>query len=307
MRKKSVMRFISAALAACMMASTLSVGAFALEVGTAPESSVSVQEDDTVVLPIDGEGFDENNVYWIRQGGTYELKAGHYTGQYRIVTDDDLTINITGNITFTNGYLLYAEKAGTMQINNSGDYTVDGTGYGTHFVQLFNATGETTITGGTYKSEIWNTIIAQGKKLTLNNVKAVGVRAHPLVNIGSYVVANDCEFICDGKPSERVEAAVWNFNSSSRTDLNRVDASSDEITIRNDGGTMYIDGGKYSTTSAVHAAIQNTGKLYLNDGTVTAPNSTAIKGETTNSSIELNGGTIKKARKALKCLAAKLL
>ena len=305
MRKKSVMRFISAALAACMMASTLPVGAFALEVGTAPESSVSVQEDDTVVLPIDGEGFDENNVYWIRQGGTYELKAGHYTGQYRIVTDDDLTINITGNITFTNGYLLYAEKAGTMQINNSGDYTVDGTGYGTHFVQLFNATGETTITGGTYKSEIWNTIIAQGKKLTLNNVKAVGVRAHPLVNIGSYVVANDCEFICDGKPSERVEAAVWNFNSSSRTDLNRVDASSDEITIRNDGGTMYIDGGKYSTTSAVHAAIQNTGKLYLNDGTVTAPNSTAIKGETTNSSIELNGGTIKESPKGIEVLGGK--
>ena len=45
MRKKS-MRFISAALAACMMASTLPVGAFALEVGAAPENGVSAQAED---------------------------------------------------------------------------------------------------------------------------------------------------------------------------------------------------------------------------------------------------------------------
>ena len=47
MRKKS-MRFISAALAACMMASTLPVGAFALEGDTAPESGVSTQAEETV-------------------------------------------------------------------------------------------------------------------------------------------------------------------------------------------------------------------------------------------------------------------
>ena len=50
MRKKS-MRFISAALAACMMASTLPVGAFALEVGAAPENGVSTQaEEDSVAI-----------------------------------------------------------------------------------------------------------------------------------------------------------------------------------------------------------------------------------------------------------------
>ena len=47
MRKKS-MRLISAALAACMMASTLPVGAFALEVGTSDAvAAVSVQEAET--------------------------------------------------------------------------------------------------------------------------------------------------------------------------------------------------------------------------------------------------------------------
>ena len=50
MRKKS-MRFISAALAACMMASTLPVGAFALEVDAAPENGVSAQaEEDSVAI-----------------------------------------------------------------------------------------------------------------------------------------------------------------------------------------------------------------------------------------------------------------
>lgn len=44
MRKKSL-RFISAALAVSMMASTLPVGAFALEVGAAdPAATVSEQE-----------------------------------------------------------------------------------------------------------------------------------------------------------------------------------------------------------------------------------------------------------------------
>ena len=46
--RKTSMRLISAALAACMMASTLPVGAFALEVGTSDAvAAVSEQEAET--------------------------------------------------------------------------------------------------------------------------------------------------------------------------------------------------------------------------------------------------------------------
>ena len=63
MRKKS-MRLISAALAACMMASTLPVGAFALEVGTSDAvAAVSEQEAET---PAEGIKINAANLIRIR-------------------------------------------------------------------------------------------------------------------------------------------------------------------------------------------------------------------------------------------------
>ena len=64
MRKKSVMRFISAALAACMMVSALPVGAFAAEPGTETENGVSAQADAAVpegYIAINEKNFPDKN------------------------------------------------------------------------------------------------------------------------------------------------------------------------------------------------------------------------------------------------------
>ena len=89
MRKKS-MRLISAALAACMMLSALPMGAFAAEPGTEPENTVTAQAEET--LPFEGKE--------ITEGGTYTMPEGTYTGNFVINTDDDVKIEITGDVTY---------------------------------------------------------------------------------------------------------------------------------------------------------------------------------------------------------------
>lgn len=93
MRKKST-RLLSAALAACMMLSVLPVGAFAAEPGTEPENAVTAQAEET--LPFEGKE--------ITKGGTYTMPKGTYTGNFEINTDDDVKIEITGDVTYEHGW-----------------------------------------------------------------------------------------------------------------------------------------------------------------------------------------------------------
>ena len=93
--RKSGMRFISAALAACMMASVLPVSAFASGGGggaTGPESSISTRAAVTGTVLTGGET--------IRNGGEYILR-GDYTQQIIIDSTEPVTINIVGNVNYT--------------------------------------------------------------------------------------------------------------------------------------------------------------------------------------------------------------
>ena len=91
MRKKSL-RFISAALAVSMMASTLPVGAFALEVGAAdPAATVSEQKAATPHPLGGGEKIGET---FVKAYGTVYTLSGNYTQSITIETKQDITINI---------------------------------------------------------------------------------------------------------------------------------------------------------------------------------------------------------------------
>ena len=120
MRKKSL-RFISAALAVSMMASTLPVGAFALEVG-AGETTAAVSEQKAATShrlggsEIIGEGF-------VEAYGTVYTLSGNYTQGITIETKQDITINIDDEVTIT-GVAKFLDVTGTGKVTING--TKDG-------------------------------------------------------------------------------------------------------------------------------------------------------------------------------------
>lgn len=171
MRKKS-MRFISAALAACMMASTLPVGAFALEGDTAPESGVSTQAEETVAETVTTIPT-ETKVYTIAEGGNYELLGGNY-GRIEInMTDTTKPVNITikGNVAETlDDPLFNVTNAGVVNIVNEG-YEVDCATGTKHLMYMRSPESQVTITGGTYVSQGYNIIMDFSGTLIVNDAK----------------------------------------------------------------------------------------------------------------------------------------
>ena len=113
MRKKSL-RFISAALAVSMMASTLPVGAFALEVGAGETTAAVSEQEAATVLSHDGGTIN---------AGHYIMESGNYTGGFTIDTTGDVTIDITGEVTVT-GVVKFLHVTGTGKVIING--TKDG-------------------------------------------------------------------------------------------------------------------------------------------------------------------------------------
>ena len=197
MRKKSL-RFISAALAVSMMASTLPVGAFALEVG-AGETTAAVSEQKAATSHrLDGgkiidEGFVEAN-------GTVYTLSGNYTQGISITTSKDITINIEGEVTVTGvAKFLYVTGTGKVTINGTKDgaaikmttncEAVDTIDSG--IVYLDAAGADVTCNGGDYYSEetsdIWSTysvFCVKDGSLKLNAVTAEAGKGTDVVDCG---------------------------------------------------------------------------------------------------------------------------
>ena len=123
MRKKSL-RFISAALAVSMMASTLPVGAFALEVGAAdPAATVSEQKAATSHRLEGGKIIDEG---FVEANGTVYTLSGNYTQGISITTSKDITINVDnadGDVTVK----LASESEAFLNVSGTGKVTINGT------------------------------------------------------------------------------------------------------------------------------------------------------------------------------------
>ena len=195
MRKKSL-RFISAALAVSMMASTLPVGAFALEVG-AGETTAAVSEQEAAKSHRleGGEIIGED----VANGAVYTL-SGNYSRGISITTSKDITINIEGEVTVT-GVVKFLHVTGTGKVIING--TKDGAAIkmttnceavdtiDSGIVCLDAAGADVTCNGGDYYSEetsdIWSTysvFCVKDGSLKLNAVTAEAGKGTDVVDCG---------------------------------------------------------------------------------------------------------------------------
>ena len=151
MRKKSL-RFISAALAVSMMASTLPVGAFALEVGAGETTAaVSEQKAATSHRLEGGEIIGED----VANGAVYTL-SGNYSRGISITTSKDITINIEGEVTVT-GVAKFLDVTGTGKVTINGtkdgveqSVSVTANGRNQSFLKVDEAESSVVVNGGEY-------------------------------------------------------------------------------------------------------------------------------------------------------------
>lgn len=290
--KKQKMRFISAVLAACMMTSVLPVNALALGGGT-PENGVTAQENAETATTIPTTGMK------ITKGGDYEIPEGIYTGGIEIDTKDDttdeVTIRITGEVTFTqpNTIFIDVEHAKLVTIENDG-HTVNLSGH--HFMDLYNSSNAV-VNGGTYITPLRNFIMLFGTNnhLTLNNVDVTTTGGYAVTTGGtSTVVVNG------GKYTKTIADHTYVFQNAGHmtlTDVSvitEVDGGMSSPAITNSSGAILkINGGNYKTTG--RNCIVNSGYLTINNGTTTdgVLESVGISCIQNNwGRVEINDGTI---------------
>ena len=288
MRKKS-MRFISAALAACMMASTLPMGAFALEGDTAPESGVSTQAEETVaetVTTIPTTGMN------ITKGGDYEIPAGPYTGKIRIDTTQPVNIAIKGNVTFRDSDpFIDVANAGIVNIVSEADYEVDCATYGKHFIMVASPSAQVTIEKGKYTSKGLNIGMVSAGTLTVNDAEMES-NAYCLTASGSgRVIINGGKYTHYDQNANR--AVFWIFSGGGMT-LNDVTAISAEPVIINSTGTVDVNGGDFQTTGTKSCFVNSSANLTINKGITTEGTFASEGASCINNSwgqVRINGGS----------------
>ena len=205
MRKKSL-RFISAALAVSMMASTLPVGAFALEVG-AGETTAAVSEQ-KAATPCHLDGGKTIGETFVETYGTVYTLSGNYTKGITIETKQDITINIDDEVTIT-GVAKFLDVTGTGKVTINGtkdgvdqkikmttDCNVMNTG-DTGVVYLEAAGADVTCNGGDYYSEetsdavsTYSVFCVKDGSLKLNEVIAEAGKLTRVVDCGVYTTSS---------------------------------------------------------------------------------------------------------------------
>ena len=285
--KKLGTRLISAALAACMMASVLPVSAFATGGGgTESESGVSEQAE-AEVLPLTGKE--------ITTGGTYEMQAGTYTGGFTINTTDDVTINITGDVEYTGVvHFITVSNAGTLTINgavNGLNCKVTSEKDKIFFLMMPNelsSVATVNVNGGDYEWNVVGTEFKDGNPfevcsgtLNLKNVTAASI-SKVLINRKGTVHIIGGTYI--GKSS--AYPALWNYGTMVLDEANVI--SERYCGLHNDSnGSVTINGGDYKGTEA--PALRNYGTMGINGATVNAPNGNAVNNQ--GGRVTIDGGS----------------
>ena len=300
--RKSGMRFISAALAACMMASVLPVSAFASGGGTAtdPESSISTRAAVTGKVLTGGETISKKGEYILR---------GDYTQQIIIDSTEPVTINIDGNVNYTvtgdwfaTRALLNVQKVPELTINGTGA-TVTGngtdatiTGQGRPFLYSDNRDDslperKINVVGGTYTTPGDTFAFYAGNAsftttVSMKYVTATGDRA---------VVMDECDAEIANSDFYGTETDLGDDENSGaitvnggKVTLNNVTATavgenSELASIGMEGGTVTVNGGTY------YSWINNS--HYGTDGKITLNNVTTQGGIFNEEELTINGGT----------------
>lgn len=261
--------------------------------GGTPENGVTAQENAETATTIPTTGMK------ITKGGDYEIPEGIYTGGIEIDTKDDttdeVTIRITGEVTFTqtNTIFIDVEHAKLVTIENDG-HTVNLSGH--HFMDLYNSSNAV-VNGGTYITPLRNFIMLFGTNnhLTLNNVDVTTTSGYAVTTGGtSTVVVNG------GKYTKTIADHTYVFQNAGHmtlTDVSvitEVDGGMSSPAITNSSGAILkINGGNYKTTG--RNCIVNSGYLTINNGTTTDGVLESVGISCINNSwglVEINGGTI---------------
>ena len=265
MRKKSL-RFISAALAVSMMASTLPVGAFALEVG-AGETTAAVSEQ-KAATPHPLGGGEKIGETFVKAYGTVYTLSGNYTQSITIETKQDITINIDDEVTIT-GVAKFLDVTGTGKVTINGtkdgadqkikmttDCNVMNTG-DTGVVYLEAAGADVTCNGGDYYSKetsdvdsTYSVFCVKDGSLKLNKV---------IAGAGEYTDVIDC----GGNSSASVEIHGGNFKASG--------INSGGIDCRNKG-SVSIYNAKVESGNYVLAASGSSAELKIYNSTIVGKN-----------------------------------
>lgn len=258
--------------------------------GGTPENGVTAQENAETATTIPTTGMK------ITEGGNYEIPEGTYTGGIEIDTTDEVTIRITGDVTFTqpNTIFLRVTNAKLLTVENNDNHKVTLNGH--HFLDLYNSSNAV-VNGGTYIIPFRNFIMLFGTNnhLTLNNVDVTTTSGYAVTTGGtSTVVVNG------GKYTKTIADHTYVFQNAGHmtlTDVSvitEVDGGMSSPAITNSSGAILkINGGNYKTTG--RNCIVNSGYLTINNGTTTdgVLESVGISCIQNNwGRVEINDGTI---------------
>lgn len=257
--------------------------------GGTPENGVTAQENAETATTIPTTGMK------ITKGGNYEIAEGTYTGGITIDTEDDttdeVTIRITGDVTFTqpNKIFIDVEHVKLVTIENDG-HTVKLNGH--HFMDFFHS-GSAVVNGGTYIAPGRNMIMLRGSgnSLTLNNVNMQTNTGYAVTteNTGHTVVVNGGTFT----KTSSLYSEFQNQGHLTLTDVTvtpqvAVDGKTSTIVENYTGAVVEINGGNYKTTN--QSCIVNNGTVTINNGTLESEGASCIQNNWGR--VEINGGTI---------------
>lgn len=261
--------------------------------GGTPENGVTAQENAETATTIPTTGMK------ITKGGDYEIPEGIYTGGIEIDTKDDttdeVTIRITGDVTFTqpNTIFIDVEHAKLVTIENDG-HTVNLSGH--HFMDLYNSSNAV-VNGGTYITPLRNFIMLFGTNnhLTLNNVDVTTTSGYAVTTGGtSTVVVNGGQYTKTIADHTYVFQNAGHMTLTDVSVITEVDGGMSSPAITNSSGAILkINGGNYKTTG--RNCIVNSGYLTINNGTTTdgVLESVGISCIQNNwGRVEINDGTI---------------
>ena len=262
MRKKST-RLLSAALAACMMASVLPVSAFA-DGGTGSETGGDPRQGEVI------KEFPENGGI-ITEGGTYNLHE-NYKGclDLRLGTGGSAVINVTDNVHSDvqhDQHAVLLLRTGKVTINNwdNHKFTITGPagkGGRCYYNGFGGAKSETTINGGIYECSGGNyeTLFNGSGTLRLNDVTSTSE--------GDNAVNNWATTYINGGEYDSGVLTILNRIASSYIELDgNVRVHVDRGNALNNSGTAIIRNGTY--TSEVYTTIytDNGAKTFVYGGT----------------------------------------
>ena len=258
--------------------------------GGTPENGITAQENAETATTIPTTGMK------ITKGGDYEIKGDTYTGGITIDTQDDVTIRITGDVTFTqpNTIFLCVTNAKLLTVENNDNHKVTLNGH--HFLDLYNSSNAV-VNGGTYITPLRNFIMLFGTNnhLTLNNVDVTTTSGYAVTTGGtSTVVVNGGQYTKTIADHTYVFQNAGHMTLTDVSVITEVDGGMSSPAITNSSGAILkINGGNYKTTG--RNCIVNSGYLTINNGTTTdgVLESVGISCIQNNwGRVEINDGTI---------------